>query len=86
MLAARVFCDSTNERFRQGRRNKTLGWESHLQNLSGRIVASKGRHLYSPNWALALLGVALLLIIVVGMIREVTERWRPDGAWTLDEG
>jgi len=44
-------------------------------------VAPKSRHLYSSKWAVALLGAALLLIIVVGMIRELTERWRMfDGA------
>jgi hypothetical protein len=49
-------------------------------------VASKGRHLYSSNWAVALIGVAVLLIIVVGMVRELTERWRSGGAWMLDGG
>jgi hypothetical protein len=31
---------------------------------------------YSPKWALGLLGAALVLVIIVGMIRDVTERWR----------
>jgi len=49
-------------------------------------VAPKGRHLYSSKWLMALVGAALLLIIVVGMIRELTERWRPGGPWTLHGG
>jgi len=49
-------------------------------------VASKSRHLYSSKWAVALIGAALLLIIFVGMVRELTERWRSDEAWMLDEG
>jgi len=49
-------------------------------------VASTGRHLHSAKWALALIGAALLLIIVVGMIRELTERWFPAEALTLDGG
>ena len=47
-------------------------------------MASKGRHLYSSTWAFALIGAALLLVILVGMIREYTERWRPDEPWMLD--
>jgi hypothetical protein len=49
-------------------------------------VAPKDKHLYSSRWLVALIGAALLLIIVVGMIRELTERWRPGGRWTLDGG
>jgi hypothetical protein len=49
-------------------------------------VAPKGRHLYSSKWAVALIGAALLLVIVVGMIREFIERWRPDEARALDGG
>jgi len=49
-------------------------------------MASKSRHLYSSKWAVALIGAALLLLIFVGMVRELTERWRPDEAWMLDEG
>jgi len=49
-------------------------------------VASKARHSYSSRWALALIGAALLLIIVVGMIRELAERWRLNEAWPLDGG
>jgi hypothetical protein len=39
-------------------------------------VVPKGRHIYSSKWAVALLGAALLLIIFVGMIRDLSERWR----------
>ena len=31
---------------------------------------------YSPKWLLGLIGAALILVIIVGMIRDVTERWR----------
>jgi len=34
----------------------------------------------------ALVGAALLLIIFVGMVRELTERWRSGEAWMLDGG
>jgi hypothetical protein len=47
-------------------------------------VTSKGRHHYSSTWAFALLGAALLLVMFVGMIRELTERWRTDESWMLD--
>lgn len=30
---------------------------------------------YSSNWALALLGGALFGVLLVGMVRELTERW-----------
>jgi hypothetical protein len=49
--------------------------------LDGRPVrelpaASTKLYRYSPKWALGLLGAALILVIIVGMIRDVTERWR----------
>jgi len=31
---------------------------------------------YSPKWALGLIGMALFLVVLVGMIRDLTERWR----------
>jgi len=47
-------------------------------------VASKRQHLYSSRWAFALIGAAVLLVMLVGMIREFTERWRTDDPWMLD--
>lgn len=49
-------------------------------------VAPKDRYFHPSRWAVALLGAALLLIIVVGMIRELTERWLPGEARMLGGG
>ncbi len=49
------------------------------------LLTSKPRHCltvdateldrYSSRWAVALIGAALFLVILVGMLRDITERW-----------
>jgi hypothetical protein len=41
---------------------------------------------YSSKWALGLIGAALFLVILVGMIRDITERWRRRKEPRLDGG
>ncbi|HTS81724.1 MAG TPA: hypothetical protein VMH40_14080 [Myxococcaceae bacterium] len=38
-------------------------------------MAETERDRYSSKWALALIGAALFLVVLVGMIRDLSERW-----------
>ena len=54
-----------------------------------RHCSSRGRDRsdrYSSKWALGLIGAALLLVILVGMIRDITERWSRRKERRLDGG
>jgi len=49
-------------------------------------VAATDLDRYSSKWALGLIGAALLLVILVGMIRDITERWSRRKERSLDGG
>ncbi len=41
---------------------------------------------YSSKWAVGLIGAALFLLVLVGMIRDITERWGRRKERRLDGG
>lgn len=50
------------------------------------VVASTEHHNHSSKWALFLIGAALFLVIIVGMIRDILERCHQDMEPRLDGG
>jgi hypothetical protein len=48
-------------------------------------VASTERQIASSKWAIGLFGAALLLVILVGMVRDFLERWQHEEEPRLDE-
>jgi len=49
-------------------------------------VAATDLDRYSSKWAVGLIGAALFLVILVGMIRDITERWARRKERRLDGG